>query len=49
MYGLIPHTESHNLPGLSVLIYFDKAVDSISWSFIYNVLNCFGFGENILS
>lgn len=31
-----------------VLIDFEKAVDSISWSLIYKVLNYFGFGNYII-
>ena len=38
-------TESKNSPGLLVLIYFEKAFDSISWQFIYKVLNFVGFGK----
>ena len=42
------YTESRNIPGLLVLIDFEKAFDSISWSFIYKVLKYFGFGEYIV-
>jgi hypothetical protein len=38
-------TESNNIPGLLVLIDFEKAFDSISWEFIYKVLNYFGFED----
>lgn len=30
------------------LLAVKKAFDSISWSFIYTVLICFGFGENYI-
>ena len=49
IYDLMSYTESHNIPGLLVLIDFEKAFDSISWSFIYKVLHFFGFGKNIIS
>ena len=42
------YTEANNLPGLLVLIDFEKAFDSISWSFIYKVFSYFGFGNNII-
>ena len=43
IYYLMAYTESKNIPGLFMLIDFEKAFDSISWSFIYNVLHFFGF------
>ena len=39
------YTERHHIPGLLVFIDFEKAFDSMSWSFIYKVLKYFGFGE----
>ena len=41
-------TEISNIPGLLVLIDFEKAFDSISWKFIYHVLNFFGLTENFV-
>ena len=43
------YTSSKNIPGLLVLIDFEKAFDSISWSFIYKVLTYFGYGMNIVN
>ena len=37
------HTELNNIPGLLVFIDFEKAFDSVSWSFAYKVLNFFWF------
>lgn len=48
VYDLMAYTESEHIPGLLVLIDFEKAFDSISWSFIYKVLNYFGFGKNYI-
>ena len=48
IYDLMSYTEVNNLPGLLVLIDFEKAFNSISWSFIYKVLSYFGFGNNII-
>lgn len=42
------YTESEHLPGFLVWIDFEKVFDSISWSFIYKVLNYFGFGKNFI-
>ena len=41
-------TEIDNIPGLLVLIDFEKAFDSMSWKFIYNVLEYFGFSKNFI-
>ena len=43
------HTEENNLPGLLLLVDFEKAFDSVSWSFIYKVLEYFGYGKSIIS
>ena len=42
------YTEVNKIPGLLMLIDFEKAFDSISWSFIYKVLKFFGFGNYII-
>ena len=42
------YTELKNIPTLLALINFEKAFDSMSWSFIYKVLNYFGFGDYII-
>lgn len=42
------YTELKNNPGLLVDIDFEKAFDSMSWSFIYKVLELFCFGDNII-
>lgn len=49
IFDLMSYTESKKIPGLLVLIDFEKAFDSISWTFIYKVLHFFGFGKNIIS
>ena len=44
IYDLMFYTEKYNIPGLLLLIDFEKAFDSISWSFISKVLDLFNFG-----
>jgi hypothetical protein len=41
------YTEEENIPGLLLLIDFEKAFDSISWSFIQKTLQFFNFGTSI--
>ena len=40
------YTEKENIPGLIMLVDFEKAFDSVSWSFIYRVLDFLNFGNN---
>lgn len=47
IYDLLHFTEEHNIPGLLLLIDFEKAFDSVSWSFIDKVLKLFNFGPFI--
>ena len=47
LYDLFYYTEKHNIPGLLLLIDFEKAFDSVAWTFIYKVLDFFNFGESI--
>ena len=34
IYDILPYTEEHDIPGILLLIDFEKAFDSISWTFI---------------
>ena len=43
------YTEDNNLPGLLLLVDFEKAFDSLSFNFIHKVLSFFGFGQSIIS
>lgn len=49
IYDLMSIIENENIPGLLVLIDFEKAFYSVSWSFIYKALEYFGFGNNIIN
>ena len=42
-------TEDNQIPGMLMLIDFEKAFDSVACFFIYKVFNFFGLAENILS
>lgn len=48
VYDIMAYKELEHIPGLLVLIDFEIAFDSISWSFIYKVFNYFGFGKNCI-
>ena len=42
------YIEKEKIKGLLMLIDFEKAFDSISRKFLYNVLKFFGFGPNFI-
>ena len=44
VYDILQFTEEEHIPGLLLLIDFEKAFDSLSWSFINKVLKLFNFG-----
>ena len=46
VYNLMSHTEKNKIPGLLMLIDFEKAFDSVSWSF---VLDFFGFDNDFIN
>ena len=49
MYDLLHKLENSNINGLLMLIDFEKAFDSISWKFIYNVLHFYRFSKEFIS
>ena len=48
IYDTMYFAEKHNLPGMLVLIDFEKAFDSVSWTFIYQTLEYLGFGQSFI-
>ena len=48
IYDLMDYTEKKQIPGLLVLIDFQKAFDSISWNFIYKPLTFLGFTNDFI-
>ena len=41
VYDILSYTEQHNKPVILLLIDFEKAFDSLSWRFVFNVINFF--------
>ena len=48
LYDLMQFVEENNIPGLLLLIDFEKAFDSLSWDFMREVLTYFNFGPSII-
>ena len=48
VYDLLHATETKNIAALLMLIDFEKAFDSLSWKFLYNVLEFFGYSINFI-
>ena len=48
IYDLLFYTNTNEIPGLILSIDYQKAFDSISWSFIENALTFFNFGNDIV-
>lgn len=49
LYDTILLTEKENIPGLLLMIDFEKAFDSVSWEFIEKALNFFNFPNSFIS
>ena len=47
VYDIISYTEQEQMPGLLLLVDFEKAFDSLSWDFIGKVLEFLNFGSDI--
>ena len=47
LYDVLVHTDTQKIPGLLLLVDFEKAFDSIAWSFISKALDFFCFGPDI--
>ena len=49
IYDILSFTDTHNIPGLLLFIDFEKAFDSIAWSFIVKVLKFLNFGNDFIT
>jgi exonuclease III len=47
IFDIMHQTEEQNIPGLLLLIDFEKAFDSLSWAFVQKTLSFFNFGPDI--
>jgi hypothetical protein len=45
LFDIMEYAEENDIPGLFLLIDFEKAFDSISWNFLNNILKIFNFGN----
>ena len=45
VYDIMHYLEKNELPGLLTLVDFQKAFESVSWTFLNNVLKFFNFGK----
>ena len=48
IYDLIHFCKEHNKEGLLLLLDFEKAFDSIEWSYMKHVLKVYNFGDNFI-
>ena len=46
---IMDYTKLRNIPGLIVTIDFEKAFDSLSWSFLFKILEKFNFGQSFIN
>ncbi|KAK3604126.1 hypothetical protein CHS0354_001122 [Potamilus streckersoni] len=47
LYNIMNQLENENIYGLLLLIDFEKAFDSIEWTFVQETLQSFNFGDSI--
>ena len=45
---IIQYATEKNIPGLLLFIAFEKALDSLDWSFIHDTLRSYGFGASLI-
>ena len=47
--SIIQYATEKNIPGLLLFIDFEKAFDSLEWSFIHGTLRSYGFGASLIN
>ena len=48
LFDIIDYTQEKQLPGLLLFVDFEKAFDSIEWSFLHKTLSKFKFGDTTI-
>ena len=48
-YDICTYAKNNSLPGMLLLVDFEKAFDSVSFEFILTTMDIFNFGENFKS
>ena len=48
IYDVISSVQEKHIPGMLLLVDFEKAFDSISWKFMFKVLKFFNFGPDLI-
>ena len=46
---MIDYAEKQNIPGLLLFVDFEKAFDTLEWTFVVKTLSFYNFGESIKS
>ena len=46
LYDTLLYTNKHQVPGLLLMVDFEKVFDSVAWSFIEKSSNKFNFGHD---
>ena len=46
IYDIMHYTQYNEIPGLLMIIDFQRAFDSVSWKFLYTILPLFGFKQD---
>ena len=44
---IMSFTKTHNIPGLAVFLYFEKAFDSLEWNYLQKCLEVLNFGPQL--
>ena len=47
LYDTLLYASKHYIPGFLLVVDFEKAFDSVAWSFIEKSLNVFNFGHEL--
>ena len=48
IFDIMNFTDKENIPGLLIFIDFQKAFDTLEWSYLYKCLEAFNFGDELI-